>query len=337
MSFYKHFIKTMAHRRTKLYLTILLLALLITWIDLGEFYRVIVTADYTFLGYATIIILLNRLLMPFKWGLLLRGVGIIVPWWLTIKSYFISNFMGVFLPPTIGADAVRTYYITKQKYRLPDIVASILVERAIGLIVLLLFAGLGCLLFTQHLEVFEFDLLSILWVSLSLLVALVTGLLISLNPRVTGFVTNLLRKPRKTAAIAKTAAKLEALFQAYVKFRDAKLHMLIFALLTCLETMLPILRSYIVGLALGVDLPISYYFAFQPIVILLTRLPISIDGFGINEGLFAYFLGLMGVSMTLGFSIGLVNHILFLLVISFGGILYAFDKQPTVTAKTYNG
>lgn len=326
----------LGRRPIKLCLTFSLLILLLSWIELAEFYRIIATADYSYLGYALIIIIFNRLLMPIKWGLLLRGIGIQAPWWLTVKSYFISSFMGIFLPPTIGADAVRAYYVSKLDYKLTDIIASIFVERTIGLIVLLLFSGIGCLLITQHLQVYEFNLNTILILCTCLLALLIAGLVISLNKTVEHLILSILRRPRQTLLTAKINCSLEKFYMAYVKFSDTKGTIMLFGLLTCLETTLPIIRSYIVGLAVGVNLPISYYFAFQPIVILLTRLPISIDGFGINEGLFAYFLGLMGVSLTLGFTVGLVNHILFLLVISIGGIIYALDGQAATTPKTSN-
>jgi len=59
---------------------------------------------------------------------------------------------------------------------------------------------------------------------------------------------------------------------------------------------------------------------------LLTRLPISIGGFGVDEGVFTYFLTLVGVSVTLGFSIAIINHMIFILVILPGGIIHLLDR-----------
>lgn len=328
MSVRKALINIVGHRLFKIIITTALLVFLASWFNFDEFYELLLTAKLSYLGYAIGLIILNRLLMPVKWKLLLLGININVPWGMAIKSYFISSFMGVFLPPTIGGDAVRTYYLSKRNYSLTDVVASIVVERLIGLIVLLLFAVLGCLLFLQYITQFDFDLKLILLIGIVLFVFLIGALMLSLNNSVKNWLMAELCKPRKSLTATSIANKVAQLYKSYVEFNKAKMSLLVFFLLTCIETVLPIVRSYLVGLSFGVDLPIGYYFAFQPIILLLIRLPLTIDGFGINEGLFAYFLGLMGVSFTLGLGIGLVNHILFLLVLLPGGILYLFDKPP---------
>ncbi len=53
------------------------------------------------------------------------------------------------------------------------------------------------------------------------------------------------------------------------------------------------------------------------------RLPISLDGFGIREGAYVYFPGLVGISKTIAFSVGFINHIVSIIGILPGGIFYA--------------
>ena len=67
--------------------------------------------------------------------------------------------------------------------------------------------------------------------------------------------------------------------------------------------------------------------AFIPINLILIRLPISLDGFGINEGTYVYFLSAIGISEALGFSLGLINHFITILAIIPGGIFWAIFKH----------
>ena len=90
---------------------------------------------------------------------------------------------------------------------------------------------------------------------------------------------------------------------------------------------LPILRPYVIALALGVSVPIAYFFVLVPIVLVLIRLPISFDGFGLQEGAFVFFLSLVGISEGVAFSVGLTNHLVFLLGILPGGIMYSMSRK----------
>jgi len=88
-------------------------------------------------------------------------------------------------------------------------------------------------------------------------------------------------------------------------YRKRRLIGLLFFLLTCIEVSLPVIRGYLVATALSLNVSLAYFFAFVPIILLMIRLPISIDGFGLQEGGFVYFLSFVGISATLGFSVGI--------------------------------
>ena len=128
-------------------ISIILLAVLIYWIDFKNFINSIKNANYLYILIAVIIVTINRCIMAYKWNLLLKVKNINISFFEVTKIYYISNFLGLYLPPTIGADIVRAYYINKKKYQLSDILSSIVVERIIGFLVLLLFAVIGGIFF----------------------------------------------------------------------------------------------------------------------------------------------------------------------------------------------
>jgi hypothetical protein len=127
---------------------------------------------------------------------------------------------------------------------------------------------------------------------------------------------------------ADSISKLRGMFAFYAIYRHRKIVMCTFILLTIFETIMPVVWSWLVAFAIDIDqIDLIYYLAFVPLTLLLIRLPISLDGFGINEGAYVYFLSLVGISAASGFAIGLITHIVFLACLTPGILLYLFSNK----------
>ena len=73
----------------------------------------------------------DRLLMAWKWWLLVRGRDATLGLWAAIRAYYLASFVGYFLPMTVGADAVRVGALARGG-RTAVLVASVVLERLIG-------------------------------------------------------------------------------------------------------------------------------------------------------------------------------------------------------------
>ena len=82
-----------------------------------------------------------------------------------------------------------------------------------------------------------------------------------------------------------------------------------------LEQFLPVLCDYSVCRAMGFDIPFWSFIIFIPVIVALARIPLSIGGFGVTEGLFVYFFAFVGVSGSEAFILGLAAHVLALLAV----------------------
>ena len=81
--------------------------------------------------------------MAWRWQLLLRAKGIAVPiGWLT-RTYFVALFLGQFLPAAMGGDAVRAVELARRTRRAPEAVASVLIDRLVGVVSLVALAVLA--------------------------------------------------------------------------------------------------------------------------------------------------------------------------------------------------
>lgn len=307
-------------------ISIALLAGLVYLIDINRFFATITDADYIYLIIAIAIVTVNRVIMAYKWNILLKVKNINISLFEATKIYYISNFLGLYLPATIGGDIVRAYYINKDRHKLQDILASIVVERVIGFLVLFCFAVFGGVFYYSYFIGAGMDIQYVLIIIVSISLLALFVFVATLTETISRKVMRIFDKEYALTFTRKIAGKLKGLYQSYYLFRNAKSALLAFCFLTIIEVFSYIIRSYVVAEALGVHIPFAYLFSFVPILMTLIRLPISLNGFGITEGGFVYFLSLIGIPAAIGFSVGLVDHLVVIIAILPGGVFYLYDQ-----------
>jgi hypothetical protein len=320
--------KFLTKKNVQILISIILIALLLYWIDLGQMKESLRQANLFYIIIAFFITIANRILMPVKWNLLLKAKKINLSVFESTKIYFISSFLGIYLPPTVGSDTIRAYYVHKKDYPLVDVISSIFIERFIGFAALLMIGFCGCIILVIFFSGIDFNFRRFLYLVILLGGVTITGFFLSLNKLFSQIFTRLLGRLNNICILTNISKSIEKFYNSYLEYREKKAVLLIFFFLTCIEVLLPILRGYFIAIALNTNVSLLYFFSFVPIILLLIRLPISIDGFGIHEGGFIYFLSILGVSKAVGFNIGLLNHLIFLIAILPGGLFYIFDKSP---------
>jgi uncharacterized membrane protein YbhN (UPF0104 family) len=84
-----------------------------------------------------------------------------------------------------------------------------------------------------------------------------------------------------------------------------------------------VLQAYYVGRSLGIESPLSTYFAVVPLILLVMLLPITVSGLGTGQAAFVWFFGQFGVAAAAAFALSLLFIALGLVGNVPGGILYA--------------
>ncbi len=310
---------------------------LFRWIEVEKVKETLATANFTILALVVPIIVFNRVLMSGKWALLLRALDVDISWWESLRIYYISGFVGLFLPATVGGDTVRAVLASK-KSRPEPVISSIAVERLLGAAALLFMGTIGICLFMTVFSNAEVGFRRLLGISVLLFGGLLTLFALSLRPSVSCAILSWLERFYDRKYTGKAAAKLEMLYRSYLNYRGKKGVLFWFFLLTCLETLTFVIRSYVVAVALNANAPFFYFIAFVSILLILIRLPLSIDGFGIYEGGFVYFLALVGIQEDIGFSVGVLNHAIGLVALLPGCVLLAlsgdYRKSMTPSVKS---
>ena len=310
-------------RRLPILFSIILLGILIVWIDPRKLVRILASADLLWILAALALATGNRVFMALKWNMLLRARSLQVGWMEAIRAYYVSTFLGVFLPPTVGADIARTVMLRRGKVPLVEVAASIVVERVLGLLSLLVFGMVACVVFLSIMRENTLPVGELLRITI-VVVAIATVLfLVSFSGWFSNAVARMISWLGSIRKIRKYADKLRKLYDAYREYRRHKAALLLFFILTCVENALPIIRAWMIARALHVHIGVDLFLVIVPIELLVIRLPFTFDGFGVREGLFAYFLSTFaGVDNTLAFTIGLANHLLFLVALIPGALMW---------------
>jgi uncharacterized protein (TIRG00374 family) len=155
----------------------------------------------------------------------------------------------------------------------------------------------------------------------------VIAFFISFNERVINIVINLLKSRQDKKFRFIISLKIQKLILSYKSYKTKKLVLLVFFVLTLFEIFAGILINFLVATGLSINVPITYFLAYLPIMMLLVRIPISFSGLGITEGGAIYFLGPIGVPAAYAFSIGVINHFISLAGLLPGALFYALNRK----------
>jgi uncharacterized protein (TIRG00374 family) len=239
----------------------------------GEVSQLIAGASWRWLAVCLALVVADRALMAWRSVTLLRTVEATprVPLHRLLRLFFVSTFVGTFLPGSIGGDAVRVVSLTRLGVSTSAAAGSVGVDRLLGTVSVLLMAVFGALLAGQALDAF--------WLRLAMLVAAIGvsgAMLLLFDSRV---LAGLVRSAGggRFPTIERWAQKFLAAVRQYGNH-----HGVLFAILMS-SVAVQALRSaqaWCLGLALGFSLGGAWYFALIPFVVIAFLVPASMSGLG---------------------------------------------------------
>ena len=266
------------------------------------------------------LVLIDRSLMAYRWLLLLRAIepGRQVAFRDVMRLFFISTFLGTFLPASVGADAVRTVGLARMNVPAADALASVVVDRILGVVGVLLLAIPG-LVFVRDLV----DTRLMIGVAAVTAAMTIASLLLLFDSRVLAGVMRWLTA-RHLPWLDRISGRVLSAVRQYGNHHRTLVLVLIASVAV---QMLRTLQAWLLGLALGISTAFLWYFAFVPLIVLFMALPLSFAGLGTSQIGFQYAFGLVHVpdAQSLALSVlflalGLVGNIP-------GGILFMFGSM----------
>ena len=309
--------------------SVVLLYLIISWIDFDQVINALKGMNYWFFLLAFFVFTIDRIIMAFKWNLLLKVKGIGISLFEAAKIYYISNFVGLILPATVGADLVKTHLIVKKKNSMSDVIASILVERLFGFLGLFVYALTAVFLMLGKLNDLQIDFRGVIITLIIFSFLGILGTIMSFNDKTTNFFIKFLKSIENKKFWNRISPKIQKLIFSYQSYKKKKIVLLLFFSLTLVEIFTGIYINFLIATGLNLSVPITYFVAYIPIMMLLVRIPVSFGGLGISEGGTIYFLGLVGVPKALGFSVGIISDFIAIIGLIPGAVFYALNRSET--------
>ena len=273
-------------------LTAAILGYLATRLDMGEALRALLAVNPWHLLSVAVLVACDRAVMIWRWILLLRSSGSPVSAGAAAHIFLVSSFVGSFLPAGVGGDAARAYALMRHTARGGEAVASVAIDRYLGVVALMLLGATGAASSAGLVPEGQ----RVWLVGAALLFAIASVSLFWLD-RV---VDVLMPASWRGANIGRRLRSTAGAMGDYRRHPGTLLRVL---MLSFAVQLLRIAQAYVFGLGLGISVPFGYYLAFMPIGLLLLLLPVSISGFGLPQGAIVWLLRPMHVPDSLSFAL----------------------------------
>jgi uncharacterized membrane protein YbhN (UPF0104 family) len=294
-----------------------LLAYLLSRIHPERFLQTFATAKYSYIGLAMLVYLVTQGFSAVRWTALARPLGIKTPFKAMLRYYLIGMFFNLFAPGTVGGDVSRVYYLVRdeemraQGHSVTTVHAtmSVLMDRAIGMVVLVWLGAAGLLLFPDYAVPHT---------------ARVATFLLSLGLLLGALFTPLLRRllPEDGHHLL---VKLRLMFRSYRTHWRALLEA---ALLSLAVHLIQAWMHVLMGRALDLNVPYSFAIIVYPLVGTFAAIPISLNGLGLREGGYIFLLAVIGIGNEKGIAFGLLLFLVVALDSLIGGLVFLLQQSP---------
>ncbi|MEJ2543646.1 MAG: lysylphosphatidylglycerol synthase transmembrane domain-containing protein [Calditrichaceae bacterium] len=282
-----------------------------------EFNNILAHSGFVYILYAILIELLAVVIMSIRWQVLMRGYGFKTKWKNLFGYYLIGMFFNNFLPSTIGGDVIRVLKVVDDVQNKSSALASIIIERLMGVAATLFLAFISLLILWQ-----EFQNPQLLYVSGCFFLVIVLFFFSLIRNRPFKYLSRIF----DTIKWYNIGDRFKRVFEA-IHFFQKRRRILGYAFIYSLFSQSGIvLMNYALARALKIEISLAYLFLVVMVTFIITILP-SINGIGIREFGFISLLSRAGVSNATALSLSFLNLIIPMIISLAGAILFVIQKR----------
>jgi len=222
---------------------------------------------------ATALLLMSQAVAAFRWKIVLSDEAL--PWSYLFRLFVIAAFFGLFLPTSVGGDAVRAVAAARAAGRPGQAIGSVAIDRGFGVVAAIAYAALGFALAPEAFAILGGEAVGWRppgWVGAGLIAGAigVSALIFTRSHRIRALCHEAVR------GLGKLARSPSRLGQA--------------AALALLSQGLIVLLWYTLALGMHIVLPASTFLWAVPLVSVGTLLPVTLSGLGLREGIWLLLL-----------------------------------------------
>ncbi len=253
------------------------------------------TGLFTALG----MLLFSAVVAITRWWRLLRVAGCTARWYDALRLTFIGFFMNLVLPGLTGGDVVKAVMVVRENpERRADALVSVLVDRGLGLLVLMAMAA-GVV----HFESARFA--EVRWPVTFVFLAVLVALWVGLHP----WPRRLLRVDRVLEKLPQKE-RLRSVDRALSIYARHPGEIGIAIFLSVLNHGSIAYALYSLGHAFGDALSWPEYIGIAAIANTVSSVPVAPGGWGVGEALYGYLFHLLGAPTALGIAVSVSYRLL---------------------------
>jgi len=259
-------------------------------------------------------LLINPIISNYRWKIILNAQGIDERFFSLVRITFISTFVGLPLPSSTGSDAIRIF-ISERRNRKREGAggAAVIIDRLIGFYILSLLGIIGSLyLISKGMSFNLFYIVLFINISILFLFWIIKSDLIFSK------IIHLVSRIKKLEPLTMYVSQLNNALNVF-PYKRILLYIIPLIILFQLSTMF---CGFLIFKSFGIGLPFFYHLAFLPLISIISIIPLSISGFGLREGGFVYFYGLLGVDSNILFLISLLYYFILTMIPAVIGMFY---------------
>ncbi|MBR4397733.1 MAG: flippase-like domain-containing protein [Fibrobacter sp.] len=237
------------------------------------------------------------------------------------KTYYAYTAMGYFfnnlLPTGFGGDAVKSLAFGKKFNQTSQSISAVLLSRIQGLLAMFLCFFIALPFALSKTEVpFVYTLV----MTIAMLVCMVLVILCLFSDKVP-----------VPAAILNKLTFIPKMQKSLSIYRQYKKQVLLSSLDSLWLQLLTLFMAYAYFKAVGQSIDISILVVFTSITIVISMLPVSLNGIGVREGVqVALFTGILGIPAPIVLSAGLLGYIPLLFQALQGAVVLLSAKNNTL-------
>jgi len=277
-----------------------------------------------------VVFIFCMIIVGLRWWILLRAQSIFIPFWATVRLYFLGWFYNNFMPGAVGGDLVRAWYVTRHTEKKLEAVLTVFVDRVIGLASTMIIAVFFYSLFLRGrgleitgkggegggvLDFLAEQKVIIFWI-LVIIAAFFGGLMLNNKGRA------LLKRILSNVYVHGLHA-VKKLKDAIVIYCTRPAAILVAFGLTFFLQILSITGYWFLCRSMGIDVSLKYYLVFFTLSWVFGAVPVSVGGAVVVEGMLAYmFVHFAGLAAEEALVIALCQRIVWMIASLPGGVIH---------------
>jgi uncharacterized membrane protein YbhN (UPF0104 family) len=290
-----------------------LLALLFSRVDVSRLWSVARNASLAWLATALLLYFVMLLASTLRWGVLLRAQHVRLPFSFLTQSFLVATFFNNFLPSNIGGDVIRIADSAKAAGSKTLATTVVLIDRGLGVLGLALMAATGA---TMMHRIAGGPDARMLWAGFGL------GAIIATPALLMPEAVSKLLQPLRVFHQQWVDERIAKLTYALTRFRETPTALAIcFAGAVAVQA---ILVLFYVAIARSMNIPIGFaeLAVIVPVSFIVQMIPLSVNGFGVREATFGFYFTRLGLPLESALVVSFVGAALIMFFSLSGGVTY---------------